>query len=268
MRSVVVTGASRGLGLATAAHLQQRGWTVVATMRKPQSADDVELDVTDPDSIVRAAEIIRGRVGTPHAIVHNAGVTAVGTVEEMPQAEWEQIVSTNFLGPVRLTRELLPDMRAAGRGRIVFVSSESSLLGMPGIGAYGASKAALERWAESLSQEIAAFGLGVTVLVAGTFKTDILELTPTYGDHEGPYAPLHHGLETKGRRFTRIAADPAKFAPAVARALADTRPFVRRGVGIDAKLLMLGRRTLPTSVLQRIIRVAIGVPKPNSLRAD
>jgi NAD(P)-dependent dehydrogenase (short-subunit alcohol dehydrogenase family) len=158
-------------------------------------------------------------------------------------------------------------MRAAARGRIVLVSSESSLLGMPGIGAYGASKAALERWGESLSQEIAPFGLGVTVLVAGTFKTDILELTTTYGDHAGPYGPMHAGLETRGRRFTRIAADPSKFAPAVARALDDTRPFVRRAVGIDAKLLTLGRKVLPTSVLQRAIRVAIGVPKPGSLKA-
>jgi len=237
----------------------------VAAVRKP--TDDprfitVELDVDDPDSVTRAAAAILEAVGAPDAVVHNAGIAGVGTVEEMPLSAWEQIMSTNFLGPVRLTRELLPSMRAAGRGRIVLISSEGAVLGMPGIGAYSAAKGALERWGEALSQEIAAFGLGVTVLVAGTFKTDILELTPTYGDHAGPYAPLHHGLETKGRRFTRIAADPAKFGPAVARALDDTRPFVRRAVGIDAKLLLLGRRVLPTAVLQRIIRVAIGVPGP------
>jgi NAD(P)-dependent dehydrogenase (short-subunit alcohol dehydrogenase family) len=201
--------------------------------------------------------------------VHNAGITAVGTVEEMPLAAWNDILSTNFLGPVRLTAALLPSMRAAGRGRIVMVSSASAILGMPGVGAYGASKSALERWAESLSQEITAFGLGVTVLVTGTFKTDILERTHNYGDETTPYAAMHANLEPRGRRLTGIVASkPERFAPAVAKALTDTRPFVRRTVGLDATLLSLGRRVLPTPLLQRILRLVLGVPKPGSLRPN
>ena len=282
-RSVVVTGASRGLGLATAAYLHRRGWTVVAAMRDPDTGmvplrslagapdDDprlvpIRIDVDDPASVAAAARAIQEHVGTPDALVHVAGIAGVGALEEMPQPVWEAIFSTNFWGPVRLTRELLPAMRAAGRGRIVMVSSQGAIRGMPGIGAYSAAKGALERWAESLSQEVAAFGLGVSVLVTGTFKTDILELTPTYAEPSGPYGPLHEPLERNGRRFIRFAGPPERFAEAVAKALEDQRPFARRGVGIDARLLMLGGRLLPSAWLQAIVGRALGLPRPGSLR--
>lgn len=283
-RSVVVTGASRGLGRASAAHLYARGWTVVAAMRSVDDGmarlravtgaahDDprligVHLDLDDAVSVEEAARCVVDSVGAPHAVVHNAGVAGVGTLEEMPHERWEQIFSTNLFGPVRLTRELLPSMRAAGRGRIVVVSSQGAIRGMPGIAAYSASKGALERWAESLSQEIAAFGLGVTVLVAGSFKTDILELTTTYADPAGPYAIHHVNLERNGRRFLRIANPPERFAPAVARALDETRPYARHAVGIDARLLLFGSRMLPNALLGRIVGRALGMPKPGSLRA-
>ena len=283
-RSVVITGASRGLGLATAAHLYQRGWTVLAAMRTPAdgmarlraitsaSPDDprligVTIDLEDPASIAGAGAAIREAVGSPDGLVHNAGLAGVGSLEEMPQEKWEQIFATNFFGPLRLTRELLPSMRAAGRGRVVVISSQGAIRGMPGIGAYSASKGALERWAESLSQEIAAFGLGVTVLVAGSFKTDILELTQTYADPSGPYAIHHEKLERNGRRFLRIAGAPVKFAPAVERALHDRGPYARHGVGIDAHLLMLGSRVMPGALLQRIVSRALGMPKPGSLKS-
>ena len=284
-RSVVVTGASRGLGLATAAHLHRQGWTVVAAMRSPDGglaqlraligagADDqrlvaVQMDVGDSDSVVEGAQAILDRVGAPFGIVHNAGIAGVGCLEEMPQAEWERIHSTNFLGPVRLTRELLPSMRAAARGRIVLISSMGALHGMPGIGAYSASKAALERWGESLAQEISPFGLGVSVLVTGSFKTDILELTTTWADPDGPYGPLHEPLEVNGRRFIRFAGDPGRFAPAAAKALDDRRPFTRRGVGIDARLMRIAARVLPASALQSGVGRALRLPRPDSLRGD
>lgn len=277
MRSVVVTGASRGLGLATAAHLYREGWTVVAAMRTPATGLEalraaagalegdprllsVRLDLDDSESIEAAAKEILDTVGAPDGLVHNAGLAGVGVVDEMPIEYWEQIVSTNFMGPVRLTRALLPAMRAKRSGRIVMISSAGAILGMPGIGAYSAAKGALERWAEALSQEVYAHGLGVTVLVAGTFKTDILELTTTFGDPQGPYGPMHRNMDKRGRIMTgKLAADPTTFAPSVARALDDTKPFAKRTVGIDAKLLMIGRKVMPTTLLQRILRLALGI---------
>ncbi|WP_261899043.1 SDR family NAD(P)-dependent oxidoreductase, partial [Mycobacterium marinum] len=87
---------------------------------------------------------------------------------------WERMFATHVLGPVQLTKALLPAMRTAGRGRIVMISSQAGVRGMPEIAAYSAAKGALERWAESLAGEVAPFGLGVTVLVTGTFNTDII----------------------------------------------------------------------------------------------
>ena len=107
--------------------------------------------------------------------------------------------------------------------------------------------------------------IGVTVLVSGTFKTDILELTPTYADPDGPYALHHEKLERNGRRFIRFAGPPERFAEAVAKALDEHRPFARHGVGIDAKLLLLGARLLPGAALQAIVGRALGLPRPGSL---
>jgi NAD(P)-dependent dehydrogenase (short-subunit alcohol dehydrogenase family) len=228
----------------------------------------IRLDLDDDASVAAATAEILERVGAPDGIVHNAGVAGVGTLEEMPLETWEQIFSTNLFGPVRLTKALLPAMRAAGRGRIVLVSSQGAIRGMPAIGAYSAVKGALERWGESLSQEIAPFGLGVTIIVTGTFKTDILELTTTWEDTSGPYAPMHLGLRRTGDRIMRIARAPETFAPAVEKALADSAPIRRRAVGIDAQLLLLGSRILPGRLLARIIGKAIGIPGPGSLRDD
>jgi NAD(P)-dependent dehydrogenase (short-subunit alcohol dehydrogenase family) len=283
--SVVVTGASRGLGLASAVHLYDQGWTVVAAVRSPDLAlerlraatgagpDDrrlaaVRLDLDDPASIVAAARAIGEVVGAPDALVHNAGVAGVGCVEEVPMAVLEHMFSTNFFGPVRLTQELLPAMRAAGRGRIVVVSSVGGIRGMPAISAYSAAKGALERWAEALSHEVAPFGVGVSVLVAGTFRTDILELTQTYADPDGPYAAHHAALERTGRLILRSADPPERFAPALARAVREQAPFARHAVGLDALLMVLASRVLPARLFQRVAALAMRLPRPGAFRED
>jgi NAD(P)-dependent dehydrogenase (short-subunit alcohol dehydrogenase family) len=234
------------------------------------AADDarlvgVRLDLDDPGSIAAASRAITEAVGAPDALVHNAGIAGVGCVEELPTEVLHHIFSTNFFGPVLLTKQLLPPMRAAGQGRIVVVSSQGGIRGMPAISAYAAAKGALERWAEALSQEVAPFGLGVTVLVAGTFKTDILELTPTYADPEGPYAALHDPLDRNGRRAVRFASRPERFAPAVERAIRERASFTRRTVGLDARMLMLASWLLPTRLLQRITGRVLRLPGPGTL---
>ena len=196
---------------------------VLGDEHDPERLIGVPLDLLDPSSIEKAGAMILEAVGAPDGVVHNAGVAGVGCVEEMPLSVVEEMLATNLIGPIRLTRELLPAMRAAGQGRIVVVSSESGLRGMPGISSYGASKGALERWSESLAGEIAPFGLGVTVLVTGTFKTDILEQTHNWKDPEGPYARLHEQLESKQDLVLRLAPSPDSFAPSVERALRRTQ---------------------------------------------
>lgn len=283
-RSVVITGASRGLGLASATHLYQQGWRVVGAMRSPSAglerlraatgaaADDprllgVRLDLEDPASVAVAAKAIEEAVGAPDVLVHNAGIAAVGSVEDLPSKVWEQMFSTNFFGPVALTRALLPGMRAAGRGRIVVVSSQGGTRGMPAISAYSASKGALERWAEALALEVAPFGLGITILVTGTFQTDILtEQTPDYGDYAGPYAPHYAAIRGMQGLVLRVARPPERFARALARTLDERAPFARHAVGWDAVLLVVGNRLLPGWLLHRLLRLAMRLPRRGELR--
>jgi NAD(P)-dependent dehydrogenase (short-subunit alcohol dehydrogenase family) len=286
-RSVVITGASRGLGLAAAIHLYQRGWRIVGAMRSPDiglerlraatgaGADDsrlvgVRLDFDDPASITTAAEAIEEKVGAPDALVHNAGIAAVGCAEEMPFEAWERLFRTNLFGPVRLTQALLPSMRAAGHGRIVVVSSQGGIRGMPSISAYSAAKGALERWAEALAEEVAPFGLGVTILVSGMFKTDILtEQTPHYGDLNGPYATHYTGIERTGRSMMRLLANPPeRFGPPLARALDERAPFARRTVGLDARMLLLGSHLLPGRLLHHAVRWAMRLPRQGAIQGS
>lgn len=287
VRSVVITGASRGLGLASAIHLYRRGWHVVGAMRTPgpglekiraatgAPADDprltgVRLDLADPSSIADAAVAISDAVGAPFGVVHNAGIVSVGCTEELPPEVFEDIFTTNVFGAVRLTASLLPSMRAAGRGRIVVVSSVGAIHGMPAIGAYSASKGALERWAESLVLEVAPFGIGVSILVTGTFNTDILDHdhTVSHGDPAGPYGHLHAGQARLEKRVQKLARPPARFPPQLERALGESAPFTRRTVGPDAVAARIGRMLLPARLYQRIVSKVLHIPDPGALRAD
>jgi len=159
-------------------------------------------------------------------------------------------------------------MRRAGRGRIVVVSSVGAIRGMPAISIYSASKGAIERWAEALAHEIAPFGLGVTVLSAGTFRTDVYDenYTRHYADRQGPYAPHHAGLDRAGERVIRSAKPPERFAAALEKALEKDAPFARHAVGADARMMLVASRLLPTAAFQSAARLATGLPRPRALR--
>jgi NAD(P)-dependent dehydrogenase (short-subunit alcohol dehydrogenase family) len=287
-RSVVITGASRGLGFASASHLYRRGWRVVAAMRSPDVGlerlreatgareDDsrligVPLDLTDCASVTAAAKSIEEVVGAPYGLVHNAGISAAGMVEETPMSLWEQMFATNIFGPVALTKALLPAMRSAGRGRIVLVSSQGGVRGMPATAPYSAVKGALERWGESMAGEVAPFGVGVTILVTGTYDTDIITDVGTTDcrDFDGPYAPHHATMDKRGRFAMRVAArSPEKFAAGLAKALDSSRPFVRRSVGPDARMLLIANRLLPPAGLHHMTRLMMGIPRFGALRGS
>jgi NAD(P)-dependent dehydrogenase (short-subunit alcohol dehydrogenase family) len=284
-RAVVVTGASRGLGFASAVRLYRDGWRVVAAMRTPDlgvpllcqaigaGEDDdrligVQLDLTDPVSISSAAKAIEEAVGAPYAVVHNAGISAAGMVEEADMALWQKMFATHVMGPVELTKALLPAMRAAGEGRILLVCSSAGVRGQPATAPYSASKGAMERWGESLAGEIAPFGLGVTVLVAGTYDTAIITDAGTIDDRnfEGPYARLHNTMNTRGRFAMKMARSPERFTDGLVKALADEAPFRRRGVGPDASLLLAANRVLPASSMHHMSRTVLGIPRFGAMR--
>jgi NAD(P)-dependent dehydrogenase (short-subunit alcohol dehydrogenase family) len=284
-RSVVITGASRGLGFASAVRLYREGWRVVAAMRTPDrglpslraatgaGVDDdrlvgVQLDLVDAASIAAAAKVIEDTVGAPFALVHNAGISAAGVVEETDMALWQSMFATSVLGPVALTQALLPAMRAAGEGRIVLVSSAAGVRGQPATAPYSAAKGALERWGESMAIEIAPFGLGVTTLVTGTYDTDIITDAGTIDDRNfsGPYARLHNTMNSRGRFAMRLARSPERFTDGLLKALDDTGSFRRRGVGPDASMLLVANRILPASGMHHMSRIILGIPKYGSMR--
>ncbi|MGO8964899.1 SDR family oxidoreductase [Mycobacterium sp.] len=284
-RTVVITGASRGLGFASVVRLYREGWRVVAAMRSPDrgmallreatgaGADDerligVQLDLLDAGSISAAAKAIGEAVGAPYALVHNAGISAAGMVEETDITLWQNMFATSVLGPVELTKALLPSMRAAGEGRIVLVSSAAGVRGQPGTAPYSAAKGALERWGESMAVEIAPFGLGVTILVAGTYDTDIITDAGTTDDRnfEGPYARLHNTMNTRGRFAVSFARPPERFTDGLLTALNDRKSFRRRGVGPDASMLLASSRILPASGMHHMSRIVLGIPRQGSMR--
>jgi len=284
-RTVVITGAARGLGLASAARLYNEGWRVVAAMRTPDRGmpllraatgagenDDrligVQLDLMDTASINAAAKTIGERVGAPYALVHNAGISAAGMVEETDVDLWQRMFATHVTGPVELTKALLPSMRAAGEGRIVLVGSSAGVRGQPGTGPYSASKGAMERWGESLAAEVAPFGLGVTVLITGTYDTDIITEAGTIDDRDfgGPYARLHQSMNSRGRFAMKFARSPERFTDGLVKALADRGAFRRHGVGPDASMLLVSSRVLPASAMHHMSRVVLGIPRLGSMR--
>jgi NAD(P)-dependent dehydrogenase (short-subunit alcohol dehydrogenase family) len=284
-RSVVITGASRGLGFASAVRLYRDGWRVVAAMRTPDrgmpllrnatgAGDDdgrligVQLDVTDSASISAAAKAIEEVVGAPYALVHNAGISAAGMVEETDMDLWQTMLATHVLGPVELTKALLPSMRAAGQGRIVLISSAGGVRGQPGIGCYSAAKGAMERWGESLAGEIAPFGLGVTILVTGTYDTEIITDAGTTDDRDftGPYARLHQTMNTRGRFAMRFARPPQRFTDGLVKALGDRGSFRRRAVGPDASMLLASNRILPSIGMHHLSRIVMGLPRYGAMR--
>ncbi len=279
-RTVVITGASRGLGFASAVRLYREGWRVVAAMRTPDrgmpllrevtgAAEDddrligVQLDLLDAASIAAAAKEIEERVGAPYALVHNAGISAAGMVEETDMALWQNMFATSVMGPVALTKALLPSMRAVGQGRIVLLSSAGGVRGQPGIAPYSAAKGALERWGESMAGEIAPFGLGVTVLVTGVYDTEIITDAGTTDnrDLEGPYARIHKTMDKRGRFAVSLARPPEKFTDGLVKALEDRPAFRRRGVGPDASMLLASNRILPSAGMHHISRLVLGIPR-------
>jgi NAD(P)-dependent dehydrogenase (short-subunit alcohol dehydrogenase family) len=229
----------------------------------------VPLDLTDAASVTAAAKSIQEAVGAPYGLVHNAGIGPTGMVEETPMSMWEQTFATNIFGPVALTKALLPSMRKAGRGRIILLSSAVGVRGMPVTATYSAVKGAVERWGESMAGEVSSFGIGVTILVTGTFDTEIITNADAISnrDFDGPYAPHHSIMEKRGLHALtqRIARPPEKFAVRLAKALDDSAPFVKRPVGADARMLLIANRLMPGAAMHHMTRLMLGIPRFGAL---
>ena len=180
-KTAVVTGASTGIGRATARMLQARGWRVFPTVRNPADFDQlksegfepVELDLADADSVAQAAktilELAQGRLG---AVVNNAGYGQPGALEDLSRSAMRKQFETNVLGTLDFTNRFIPGFRAQGRGRIVLVSSVVGRVVIPLMGAYSASKFALEALGDGLRMELGPAGISVSLVEPGPIKTN------------------------------------------------------------------------------------------------
>ena len=248
MRSVLVTGASSGIGAACAVRLRDRGWHVLAGVRREGTAPDgceaLVVDVTDPPAL---------ELGELHGLVNNAGVAVAGPLEFLPPDELRRQLEVNVVGQLRMTQLCLPALRKA-RGRVVNMGSASGLNALPLLGAYAMSKFALEAMTDSLRVELEPWGIHVAIVEPGTIKTPIWtrdrpqpppEAVELYGPRIDAFRKLAVKRGTSG-------APPQAVADAVEHALTAEQPRTRYLVGRDAKLRARVER-LPDRLRDRVI---------------
>ncbi|MEV4470438.1 SDR family NAD(P)-dependent oxidoreductase [Nonomuraea sp. NPDC049504] len=229
-----ITGASRGFGRLWTEAALRRGDRVVATARDVSALDPLvrrfgdavlplPLDVTDRKAVFEAVERAVERFGRLDVVVNNAGYGLFGMVEELTEAELRAQMETNFFGTVWVTQAVLPVLRAQRSGRILQVTSEGGVRAYPGIGAYHASKWAVEGLSEALAQEVAAFGVYVTAVEPGPYATDFAGTTSMRTTDRHPdYAAVH-----KATAKEWVLGDPAATADAILL-LADAEKPPRR----------------------------------------
>jgi NAD(P)-dependent dehydrogenase (short-subunit alcohol dehydrogenase family) len=265
-RLALVTGASTGIGRATALHLACLGFHVLAGVRDPADAPDglepLQLDVMSDTDVAAAAE----RVGAElHALVNNAGIALSGPVEVVPIDEWRRIVDLNLLRQVAVTPALLPALLRA-RGRVVNMSSIGGRVANPLFGPYSATKFALEAVSDALRREVAAHGVRVVSIEPGGIATPIwgkgLEDGRRIAGDMSPearqrYAKLIPAVTKVAERLGREGLPPEAVAEVVGKAVTTRRPRARYVVGRDAKLQAIAARLLPDAAMDALIRKAL-----------
>jgi NAD(P)-dependent dehydrogenase (short-subunit alcohol dehydrogenase family) len=268
---ILVTGASRGIGMETALQLAARGFRVWASMRDPAhgaaleeearrrgvKVETLRLDVTEPASVDTALAEIRARGGHLYGLVNNAGVTRSAYFEDFPEEEIRRVIEVNLFGVMNVTRRVLPLMREARRGRIVMLSSLGGRIASVSMAPYFASKFAIEGFAEALMQEVAPCGIQVVIVEPGIVATEIWDkekqLVPAALNPGGPYYEYFCRAQAETDALVKTATvAPADVAAAITLAFTTRRPRLRYIVGWRGRLLISLRRHLPGEWFDRI----------------
>lgn len=277
MPSVLVTGAGRGIGRAIVEHLAATGWDVIAGVRTkadaaavtaldPQRISAVILDVTDAGHIDALEAALPPRLD---AVVNNAGIAVAGPVEAVSSDDWRKQLEVNVIGQFAVTRAVLPKLRES-RGRVIFISSVNGQLSSPMLGAYAASKFALEAGAEALRIELRPWGIPVVVVEPAQTDTDMWrKADDMVVELEAATPPalraLYAGHITGMKKFIpvsqKMAVPPAKVVAVVEEALTARKPKARYLVGLGTKVQVALMRNTPTAVRDRIVARVFGVPR-------
>ncbi|WP_030179828.1 oxidoreductase [Streptomyces sp. NRRL S-813] len=257
-RTFLITGVSSGLGQAFAREALSAGDVVVGTVRGPEQVELFEalapgravgrlLDVTDDRAVATVVDDVERTVGPVDVLISNAGYGLEGTVEETSIEDARRQFDVNVFGSVAVIKAVLPHMRRRRGGHIFAVSSMAGLTALPGVAFYGASKFAMEGIAASLAQEVAGFGIHVTSLALGSFRTDwagrsMVRAPRTVADYDEVFGPIRAARQAKDGRQ---AGDPARAARAVLQVLDSDKPPVHLVLGSDAvRLVEQGQRQL------------------------
>jgi NAD(P)-dependent dehydrogenase (short-subunit alcohol dehydrogenase family) len=272
--TVLVTGASTGIGEATVLHLRELGFDAVGAVRKDEDAERLEaggirtvrIDVTDADQIAAARDAL-GDIGLA-GLVNNAGIAVAAPLEFIPIDRLRQQLEINLIGQVAVTQAFLPALRRAG-GRIVNVSSIGGRVALPLVSPYNASKFALEGLSDSLRRELRGQGVDVILIEPGAVKTPIWSKAnrladEMIGDDLPPEAERLYGRMIERVRAETVkiqeerGIEPREVAEAIGTALTAKRPRARYLVGRDAKIRGPMAKIVPDRVMDRLIGRALG----------
>ena len=267
-RTALVTGATSGIGQATAKLLVERGHTVIGTSRNPSkipAEDKLEgvryraLDLRDMESVDGFVEALRSEGIKVDILVNNAGESQSGPLEEIPLGALQRLMNLNVIGPVHLTQRLLPGMRGRGYGRVVMVGSMLASFPLAYRSSYVASKAAIKGFATAARYEMAPYGVWLTTVEPGSIKTGISQRRTKYISETSPHAAafkkmlkILDGNEQEGITAGRVART-------ILEAIEADPPAPLYAVGSNAPAVFALRRALPRSAVERIINRAYGM---------
>jgi NAD(P)-dependent dehydrogenase (short-subunit alcohol dehydrogenase family) len=219
-----VTGSSKGFGRAFVVAALERGDRVAATARNTGTLSDlvekygdavlpIQLDVTDRDQAFAAVKTAHETFGRLDVVINNAGYGLFGTVEEITEQQLRAQLETNLFGVFHVTQAVLPILREQGSGHIIQISTIGGVAAFPSLGGYHASKWALEGMTESLSQEVAGFGIKVTLVEPGGFNTDWAGSSAVFADPQPAYQPLHDAMSKQ--MSSNASPEPVGFGSAI-----------------------------------------------------
>lgn len=270
---MVVTGASTGMGAATARALAARGHHVLAGVRRERDADAIRaggvepvlLDITRPEHVRALADRVGADERPLRALVNNAGVSVNAPVEALPLAEWRNLFEVNLFGHVAVTQALLPSLHRS-RGRIVNISSVGGKVAMATYGPYAGTKFALEAVSDALRRELAPHGVQVVVVEPGAVRTEMGERGAATAhdlagkmssEHRRRYGGLVEAVVAHSLAFTRAGLAADKAAAVIAEAATARRPRTRYPIGRDAGLLTRLARVIPDRALDRVAAASL-----------
>ena len=263
-RTVLVTGASAGIGMACADRLDAAGWAVTGASRRGTSAggwSGLVMDVDDDDSVRSGVAGVLEPAGRIDAVVAAAGWGLAGAVECSSMQEAKAQLETNFWGAVRVVQQVLPAMREQRGGRIVLISSIGGVIGIPFQAFYSASKFALEGYGEALAYEVAPFGVHVTLVQPGNVRTDFTaSRRMAAAEADASYSAAASKAIGLMERDERNGAPASDVADLVLRVLTSSRPPRRVSVGKAAERAgLIAKRVLPFRAFEAAAKSSLGV---------